>query len=1407
MALVKQAGTAIASSFYNDFGTVASVNDGSTTTGWSGGAINSAADWVAIQFAAPQKVKALDVYIYSWGKTIIVGYSNTVPASKAGFTVVRTIDTSVTPNDDLGVAWGRVRTNTILIPTNTVAATIWGVYTNDTANNTLTAGPGILDRARMMEMNFYTDAAVQAPPADPHPKPPATVPTLPYLAAPPTNWVKTEYATPGDFSFTPAIDTTVVLVAVQGAGSAGRVNLDLSGNTTPNDTTLFGGDSFVSTASGRIVVAPGGEGPMVTDVAQFPAPLGTATNWLRAVDNASRSGGVTPAGYSDGAAGGQSVFQGTAGVAFTLAPQSTNDVPATTTFTGTAVIAVNPTYVNASRNSGFGLTTNMTLASAGAPSIASSIEYKIKAYAGQVITLSFGFYLPDSRTTGTCTVGSSVYVMGVSSGSTTSPNFTIQNDGLTTIRFDMSTTATNGGIPYIRVTRMFVANIGQGGAASGATGRGATLFMLPEPLTFTVGKGGVGQSGGQSVPATIHGTRGSGGGVGGNGGDGVVTIYEWKGVPVYEKPPTATFDTYNTGLTAEALAAYRTNYVGSRGTGLANTQTAFTHKLRPRTKYVLALITGAGGDAKSGGNSTVLPSEQILPTTITSGAITNVAESGWSGNWNNGAGVGGAGGAMQDAPNIVFGSSGTGGYPSYYNGSSPNTSVITGGYGSGATANFQVNSGGGCGGYGLIAIPASQFSADRTITGLVANAGGGAIYGAVFLFETENDYGPYISGLAEHILLKSDISATAITQASEQFLLKSTNAGTTISTTAEHVFYKESESANNLQVSHAAIAFVVDADDPLTNVSSSVEHFLLRDKSAPTNVSSSIESILMRTGSLPWRITQTAQMILAAELPSVFWLNFGTLQYPMARTVYDSQVGRATSVQTGAYIQLESPHMDGTTLVVNGVAVGLSSPIANNDSVFIRGGVTNYYQKEMNVYTYYTKNGQIARELVGQWKLLRADLTPTLSRKYSVPYTNASWIKTHPNFGIGNIVPLWTRATNKLGAVFSTMMANGHSALAGLTSMFTKALSTMFSGNGAVISQNNHDTFAGPDAEIAQVETVYAAGPQSSITKAREVLGEKVSGASASTPNVNAQTWDKYEQMIPGAEPVVMLDFEQSHAHTDQYENTDFNGDTHVGFGQYTALDYQAGNPVGFGKVVAIDYLTGNPVGFGKVAKEYDYNAVGKSYFAEQTYKAVYNSGSRQMFSMGTLGTIAYSSLTGTSYSKNSGVGTGNWLMPLGLADWARNGFGLVSMVVMERAIAHPHLVDRTVARDGSKNLGYFDSSPVMHKVGFGNFEQSVVKTSVNSGTVDRLVIHSRQYSALVNWPAYRPAEAINGRGKASLYMGFDTLQDVQDYTEQYAGVTTLAAYNGYVYNLAVDKSFVCEIYYNGPVSGLIKGG
>jgi len=1397
MAVIKLDGTAIASSQWNDFGTIAAINDGNNATGWSGGGVGSTADWAAIQLLGAAKAVQVDAYFYSWGNTIVIGYSNTAPTSKASFTVVRTVDVRTQPNDDLGVPWARLTKNTLILPGD-VAGLYWGIYTNDVGPGILGFNGGGLDRARIMELNFYKDdTIIPAVPSGPNPKPPSGSPAMPF-ATTPGGWTRTEIAVNGSGTFTPGVDTTLIAVGLQGAGAGGRVNVSTTGLTTPNDSTLNGGDTFISNASGQIAVAPGGIGNATPFLPKFPGSLGTLCDWIRATDGSGRAGGTTAIGSNTSVAGGASFMGGTAGTVITggLATQDTNGpVTATTTFTGVAALPFTPTYVNANRNSSLGLVTTSGLApSAGNPTTG-SVEYSFKAYAGQTFTVNAVAIAPA----GTCTL--TYYLNGVAKGTLVAANgtafpvnFTAEVDGTQTIKFELITTATTGSPPLFRLTNMTVAGVGQAGAQSGASGRAAAFFFLPDgPFDYTVGKGGIGQPGGQAITASHHGTRGSGGGGGGgNGGDGVIVIYEYKNPLPLEKAPTPLFPTYNQSLTNEVLAAYRTNYTGTASVtaGLGwGSQTAFTHKLRPRTKFVLAVMTGPGGQWR--GTNVALEPDQSLPTVLTSGSIVNTAESGWTGKTYGGStGNGGIGGNMLPADNVLFGAKGTTGQGS--GASDTNQSVIAGSFGSGGQSSYLNIAGGGCGGYGLVAISSAQFNESRTLDLLIGNTGTSAGAGAIFIYESETDYGPFITQLAEEILFQSGIAATVTTQTAEQVLIKQTDAGSNISQTSENILYKESDSANNLQVSHAHIAFVVDADDPSTTVSQNSENILYRQGPASTFVSSSVENVFMRTGTLPFRISSTVELVFAAELPSVFWLNFGTIQYPMIRQSYDSQIGRATSVQPGAYIQLESPHMDGTTLVVNGVEVGLSSPVSNNDQIFIRGGITNFFQTEMNVYTYYTKNGQIARELVGQWKFTREPLTPTHSRKYSAQYTNTSWIKTHNYFSLANIVSIWTQARTMLGATLDSLYVSGRSALADVTSMFTKALATVFRGPDAIADQKNHSTFEGPDADFTQALTTEFRGPDAIITKAQETNTASNNAANDNPPNVHLEPVFGFEQSYLGLDPEDLFDFEQYQQHIDQYENTNFEGNT----------------AKGFGLTLAVEYKMIGPTGSALVHKDYEYNAVGKSYSSEQIFTAIPNSGVGIPFFMGFIGTIAYSVLVATDYTKSAPAGTGTWLLPTGDAYVGRNGFGMFAFTGTEKANAHPELADREVYVHHAHEQGYFTTSPIMHKVGFGTFEKFGIITKVYSSVFGLGSVHVKQNSAMAPLSAYRPAEAVSGRSnQASLYMGFDSLQDVQDYTEQYSGVTTLQMYNGYVYNLEVDKSFVCEIYFNGPISGLIQGG
>jgi len=1392
----KQIGTAICSSQYNDFGTVASVNDGNTATGWSGGNAggNAVLDWVGLQFGVPVKVQKLDVFIYSWGKTIAVGYANSVPATKADFTVVRTIDITQTPLDDIGVPWARNTKNTILLPSNNAFASIWGVWTNDTAANPLGVGGGGVDRVRMMELNMYSDgqAAPLPDPAGPNPKPPTGSPVVPFSTTP-TGWTRTEIAVNGSGTFTPDPYTTLIAVGLQGAGAGGRVNVSLTGQTTPNNSTLNGGDTFISNASGVIARAPGGIGSAIPFAPKFASDIGTPCDWLRALDNNGRAGSTTAAGSNAGTAGGASFVSGVAGTAITLAAQDTNGpVTATTTFTGTAALPFTPTYVNASRVSGTGLTTNIALATAGTPTQTASIEFSFKAYAGQIVTLNFVHLIPNAQTTGTYRLNSDAPVpLGISSGTAVSPSFPIAVDGTQTIRFDLSTTATTGTIPLFRVTSMQLAGVGQAGGSSGASGRAATFFFLPNgPFTYTVGKGGIGQTGGQTVTAATHGTRGSGGGTGGNGGDGVLVIYEYKSALPLDKAPTPVLATYNQPLTTEVLAAYRSNYLGQASTNVAlgwKTQTAFTHKLRPRTKNVFVLMTGPGGQWRS--SSAILDPDQSLPTVVTSGALTFTAESGWTGRTFGGStGYGGDGGVFQDAPNILFSARGNDGYGTGQ--SQANPSIFASAHGSGGSSSYLNISGGGCGGYGLVIIPSSAFNEDRTISGFIGNTGTSAGAGAVFIYETEAENSPFTTQLVEQILRKEGVATTQTTQATEMLLRKDGLAVTQTTQATEMILTKEDDSANPMQVSYATIAFIVDAEDPITNITQTPELVFAKQPRSVTQNTQSPQLILAKQPFSVYRATQTAELIFLSEIPSIFWLNFGTIDGPNKNQIYTSLTGRATSVKPGSYIQLESPHAPGTTMFINDVDVGLSGSVTNNDRVYIKGGIPNWWQTSINVYTYYITNGEVTRELVGTWLFKHPIRTPTISRAYAALALQTNWLKLTANFATFVVMPFYTKTLNAVNAQLSSVFTKAQAAsFSVIDTLFAPALSSI-----ATVTTT---------WEIAKAFAKYERGMDSEFTSANYGTVD-YAGYDFAQNNVQSAA---SPLTVEKADAITHLnnlfDFEitliSSHEE-DRFEN------------EYSAPVMEFYTNAEFEKASVNDshydigMVLSAEVGFGQVKVTHEKWNVDHSETANATYLPIMYTHYFGIFDVTPIVTKAYSVLSGVAYEKSEVNGIGWYLMPLGNAYVHKTGFGTFETGTLP-TIAYSTPFETGTDKSGASELGYFNTESVFMQSGSSAAGYDWLRTIPAIGKVELNVVFTSNKMEKVDFIPYRYAQSENGRGKASLYMGFDTTIEATEFTQNFSDVKISPQYNGFIYTVGVDKTFVCEIYFNGPVSGLIQGG
>jgi len=186
-----------------------------------------------------------------------------------------------------------------------------------------------------------------------------------------------------------------------------------------------------------------------------------------------------------------------------------------------------------------------------------------------------------------------------------------------------------------------------------------------------------------------------------------------------------------------------------------------------------------------------------------------------------------------------------------------------------------------------------------------------------------------------------------------------------------------------------------------------------------------------------------------------------------------------------------------------------------------------------------------------------------------------------------------------------------------------------------------------------------------------------------------------------------------------------------------------------------------------------------------------------------------YSSLNRSTNEVGVTIGTGTWFMPTNNAQTAKAGFGQIGALVSLQASAHSEVYGAKVVNYGARDNGYFSTYGIVHSIGTATFKTSVVYAAAhmekgNSAFVPIKTIH---HSTSLNLTPYRYVQSTNGTGAASLNMGFDTKQSALDFTQNFYGVTTFSAYNGFVYNLEVDKSFVCEIYYNGPISGLMQGG
>lgn len=937
-------GAVFAYSTYTGSSGISVTDDGNFNNYWEGGGANAASrnDFIGRLFTTPIKVRRIKIKFNRWSRYIRIGYATGQPGSASGFTLLREIDTKTQTKDDAGVLW-TAQTAPALIQTIDLpdypASMAIGIYQAETNE----AGPlsdqiptGSNSRVGVYEAQYFYDGGRL-----PNPKPPANVPVLPFTATP-ANWTRTEFTTPGTFNFTPAADTTLVLAVAQGGGAGGQIYYNRSGSRIQLTGNETGGDALIATSKGVALRAKGGKSYTIPD------PIVRAQNqaevdWLHFVDSSGRASSQVGPGTSSSFAGGQSYLNGVRGSGVPIQEQLINSgFVGANNFLTPNVPVITPVMTGYTQGSD-GYMSDKEINGEG------SISFTFNALAGQTISIGYGrggsttypgpsrIYVNDVL----ILTDASVYL------GSKSVSYTVTEDGPITVKQNYTRNSINNG-SYVSLRNIGISPAQYGGHQGGSSGGLGQIYLLPEPLTLTVPVGGKGAKGDHSyITSAQNGTLGSGGAPGGDGGDGAIIIYEFKGAIVNEGFPLPTLANLN--VAPEPYGTYRTDYIGD-STNAPDVST-FVHKLRPNTKSVFVLMTGAGGRI---GGSANTPVTQASPTVVSIGGKTWTANSGYSGNQYGGRG----GGTFETTESVI--ESATGRTGSNYSYDAPNLSTISGGWGSGSGTKYY-NYSGGAGGWGLFAVPESALES-RTLNIQVANlaASGQAQAGAVFIYETEMRIPTTVTQVAELVLQKEAIAPTQVTQVSELVLQKEPIAPTRLTQVVMMVLQREPK---NVQV--AVTESYLDVVTPAER--------------GNTRVSQSLQSVLIESDPIDQYVSQVAAIVLVREIPTLLdRMDFGVMRYPEKYTLYDSDIKTVSGIGGGSLrIQLEGDLPEGSTLIINGEDIQtLTAIVQDGDTIQLRSGVLNYFITRHTVYAYISRGDQIVREIAGWWSILQADLAP-----------------------------------------------------------------------------------------------------------------------------------------------------------------------------------------------------------------------------------------------------------------------------------------------------------------------------------------------------------------------------------------------------------------------------------------------
>lgn len=956
------------------------INDGNTNTMWYGSkygdTAQSLSNFCGIKFAKLQDVSHVLATIHVWGSTVKIGTwaANADPAS-ASFTLANIIPiSSCNILVDKDVDGKAIVSRTLPYKYNATAKSIPGILVYCDDNRTSELGNfgvgGAANNALVLRelQIFGTDATVVQPPAlvdGLNPRPPATVPVSPFTAQV-GNWVRTEYATAGDFNFVPDPTASLLFVAIQGAGAGGSVNRNMDNSIPTLGPSLHGGETYVAVSDGEVWSVQGGQKsvPGTQDILQE----GHA-DWVRTPGVIS----VASATFADGvpnAVAGTATAIGTAGAPYALALTAELGQTLGVNFllgNGVAQGWVPAAISQFQWAQGYGWqNTNHAHNSTG---YVQFNPFTLKT--GQTVTFFYNIQSEPGHDQLYIFINGAQFFKSTATTTGASVTYTVPSNGNYTFQFQYTKdVSVHTGTDTANVTSVEIdgRSMQTPSTTGGAGGRAVTGFLLPTPLQLRVGAGGVGVTGGQTVPVAAHGKRGGGGAGGGNGGDGVIVVYEYKLQLPFETPKLPDMSAYN-NATPELPGIYRTNYIGIG----SNTKQNYVHKLRPRTKRVLVLMVGAGGGSChwTDISRTVYNSG---PAIVSTGTKTLTAESGSSSYKSDiNTYVGGSAGAFTSDVEAIYSKDGL---PGGWFGGNSNTGRVTefyGNYGnssagwpySSSSSGPLITASGGSGALALAVLTESMLQS-RELAIQVPGIGRGdyqaGTAGAVIIFETESVFDDVFTSQVSELVLQRGAPY----------------ANTQVSQVNELVLQRDAL-APNTQVSQVVL-MVLQRTPTVVGTSVTEQTIEIIGKAEPSNVrvSQSIQSVLVESEPPSQNVSQVAALVLIKENPTLLqMMDFGVMRFPMKNELYLSDICTVVGIGDGKSLrfQLEGDLPVGSTLIYNGVDIqSLTVMIKDGDTLQLHSGVTNWFVTTIYVFVYVSRADQIVREYAGFWSVLQATL-------------------------------------------------------------------------------------------------------------------------------------------------------------------------------------------------------------------------------------------------------------------------------------------------------------------------------------------------------------------------------------------------------------------------------------------------